>query len=176
MSLSSVAYKEGGVPAPLPQDETERLAHVHECGILDTPEEESFNRISRLIAMLNGVPIAGISIVDDHRQWIKSSFGPLDREGPRQSSFCSHALLSGNTFVVPDTHLDPRFARNPLVLGPPGIRFYAGAPLISSVGYKLGALFVIDTQPRQLSERDRRVLTDFSAVAVDLIESKAKWF
>ena len=175
IQFSSIALAMGGKAAPLPSEEPERLAYVRECGILDTPEEESFNRLTRLVALLNGVPIAGLSVVDDHRQWIKSFVGPLSRTSPRAHSFCSHALLSNELFVIEDTHEDPRFENNPLVSGSPYIRFYAGAPLVSSVGYKLGALFIVDTKPSGLSELNRRILMDFAAIAVDLIESRAKW-
>jgi GAF domain-containing protein len=175
MEFSNLVFTQGGQAAPLPEDEPQRLIYVRECGILDTPDEESFNRLTRLTAILCGVPIAGISVIDDHRQWIKSRYGPLERESAREISFCSYALLSDHLFIVPDAHKDERFRTNPLVQGPPHIRFYAGAPLISSVGYRLGALFIVDTQPNSLTEINRRILRDFAAIAVDLVENKSKW-
>ena len=175
MNFAAISMIEGGRPAPLPKDEPQRLAYVRECGILDTPDEASFDRLTRLTARLTGAPLAGISVIDDHRQWIKSRFGPLDRESPRQISFCSYALLSNDPFTVPDALQDERFRTNPLVLGPPYIRFYAGVPLVSSIGYRLGALFIVDTEAGELSPADTDTLTDLAALATDMIENRSKW-
>ena len=175
MSISSIAAAEGGEPAPLPKDEPQRLAYVRECGILDTPDEASFDRLTRLTARLTGAPIAGLSVLDDHRQWIKSQFGGLGKETSREISFCSYALLSNGLFVVPDAHADARFRNNPLVTGPPHIRFYAGAPLISSVGYRLGALFILGNDAGQLAEHHHETLIDLAALATDMIENRSKW-
>ncbi len=175
MSFSSIALAQGGHAAPLPKDEPQRLAFVRECGILDTPDEASFDRLTRLTARLTHAPAAGISVLDDHRQWIKSRFGSLEKESAREISFCSYALLSDELFVVSDAQADPRFRTNPLVVGPPHIRFYAGAPLISSIGYRLGALFIVDSNVRQRHEHHDEILKDLAALATDMIENRSKW-
>ncbi|MEQ6341193.1 MAG: PAS domain S-box protein [Gammaproteobacteria bacterium] len=149
----------------LPTDETERLAALHALNVLDTVPEDRFDRITRLAARLFDVPIALVSLVDANRQWFKSCHGLSATETPRSVSFCGHAILSDDTFIIPDALLDARFADNPLVTGAPHVRFYAGQPLTGMDGRKLGTLCIIDHKPRHLSEQDREALRSLAALA-----------
>lgn len=148
-----------------PADEHKRLESLRSLKILDTSPEERFDRLTRLAKRLFGVPISLISLVDDDRQWFKSSIGLSATELPRDLSFCGHAILGDEAFLVPDAALDERFSDNPLVTGDPGIRFYAGCPLTVANGSKIGTLCLIDQQPRVLSEDDRELLADLAAMA-----------
>lgn len=114
--------------APLPADESSRLAELHQYEILDTPPEEGFDNLAKLAAQICGTPIALISLVDAHRQWFKAKVG-IDAPGtPRDIAFCAHAIHGQDLFVVPDATQDERFADNFLVAADPSIRFYAGMP------------------------------------------------
>ena len=148
-----------------PADESKRLETLRALKILDTSPEERFDRLTRLAKRLFGVPISLISLVDDDRQWFKSSVGLGASETPRDISFCGHAILGDEAFLVPDAALDERFSDNPLVTGDPKIRFYAGCPLSVSNGSKIGTLCLIDRQPRVLSDDDRELLEDLAAMA-----------
>jgi CheY-like chemotaxis protein len=148
------------VPPPVPGDEQQRLTALRQLGILDTPPEERFDRLTRLAAALFDVPIVLVSLVDFNRQWFKSSHGIGVRETTRETSFCAHAVASRAMLVVPDALLDDRFADNPLVVDGPRIRFYAGQPLILPSGSCVGTLCLVDTRPRQLDENAIRLLVD----------------
>ncbi len=139
-------------------DELARVATLHATGLLDTPEEATFDEIAHLAAHLCRVPIATISLVDESRQWFKSHIGLEARETPRDISFCTHTIMQDQIMMVEDATLDPRFCSSPLVTGPPCIRFYAGFPLISREGFRLGALCVIDHKPRSLTKHQRIAL------------------
>ena len=159
-------------PAPAPPvalDEAERLQILRSYGLLDSPAEENFDRLTRLAARLFEVPTALISLVDEERQWFKSRVGLEVCQTGRDASFCSYAVESGEVFVVPDAHEDARFAANPMVLGAPNIRFYAGAPLVAPEGAVLGAICLIDAQPREFGEADRKQLRDLAAMVMDEI-------
>ena len=156
--------------AAVPSDEAARLAALQRYDILDTPPEAGFDRVTRLAAQLFDVPIALVSLVDADRQWFKSCYGLDARQTSREISFCAHAILSDEIFVVPDAIQDERFAGNPLVTGEAGIRFYAGAPLKTRAGFNLGSLCIIDTKPRQFSEQQLAGLTDLAALVVDELE------
>ena len=151
-----------------PPDETLRLAALRATGLLDTPREERFDRLTRLARLLLDVNIAVVSLVDSDRQWFKSCDGLDASATSRDMSFCGHTILQADIFEVPDALLDPRFADNPLVLGSPHIRFYAGAPLRSPEGLRLGSLCVIHDEPRQLDPGQRRTLRDLA----DLVEQE----
>ena len=131
--------------------EQARLAQLHAYTVLDTPPEQDFDEIAGLAAQLCQTPIALVSFVDADRQWFKARAGLEVCETPRSDSFCAHAMRHEDVMQVPDALLDPRFATNPLVLGEPHIRFYAGAPLRSAAGAPLGTLCVIDHEPRLLT-------------------------
>jgi len=138
--------------AALPADEPQRLAELRSYGVLDTPREQTFDDISELTRAIAGTPVAIVSLVDENRQWFKSCLG-LDAEGtPRDVSFCSHTILQRTPLIISDAMEDPRFADNPLVLGEPHIRFYAGFPLISSAGQSIGSLCAVDFKPHGLDE------------------------
>lgn len=111
------------------------------------------------------VPIALVSLVDEKRQWFKSCIGITEKETPRDISFCGHAILDDEVFIIPDTAKDERFADNPLVINEPHIRFYAGCPLRFTDGSRLGALCIMDTKPRSLSNDDIETLKDLASTA-----------
>jgi len=153
------------LPPPRPADESARLQALHALGILDSPPDERFDTLTRLATRLFGVPIAAVSLIDEHRQWFKSCAGLPVRETPREVSFCGHAILGAEILVVEDARLDARFADNPLVLGPPHIRFYAGSPLVGPDGSRLGTLCVIDSRPRRFGADDGALLRDLARLA-----------
>ena len=148
----------------IPQDEESRLKALRSLNILDTPPEERFDRYTRMAKRMFGVPIALVSLVDENRQWFKSCFGLPVRETPRDISFCGHAILGKEVFVIPDALQDERFADNPLVTEEPHIRFYAGCPLSSIDGSKLGTLCIIDREPRQFTPEDIDTLSDLASM------------
>lgn len=148
------------LPAPFPPDEGARIASLRRMQLLSTPDEEAFDRVTRTAQRLFKVPIALLSLVDAERQWFKSCIGLPVRETPREVSFCGHAILGEELFVVEDATLDPRFADNPLVVGEPRVVFYAGCPLRNSEGHMVGTLCIIDHQPRVLSPELRQSLED----------------
>ncbi len=151
--------------ALIPDDEVARLATLLCLRILDTPPEERFDRITRLVAAHFDVPVAAINLVDAERQWTKAGVGMAVREMPRAISFCAHALLEREALVVTDASQDDRFHDNPQVISPNGIRFYVGVPLHSEDGYALGSLCVADTRPRRFSGTQLARLRDFAALA-----------
>lgn len=149
----------------LPQDEPLRLATLRSLGILDTVAEERFDRLTRLARRVFQAPMALVSLVDQDRQWFKSADGLDARETPRDISFCGHAILGEDPFIVPDAASDLRFSDNPLVLGDPAIRFYAGCPLRAPNGQKLGTLCILDRQPRSFDTDDLAALRDLATMA-----------
>ncbi|MBE9159791.1 PAS domain S-box protein [Nodosilinea sp. LEGE 06152] len=157
--------------SPLPHNEAGRLEALRRYNILDTPPEAGFDRITALAARLFNVPVALISLVDDSRAWFKSAYG-FDRQMvQRQASICSYALLTDQVLVLPDVRQDQRFASNPLVHGEPGVRFYAGAPLLTKDGFAVGTLCILDAQPRDgLSADQQSVLADLAALVVDELD------
>jgi len=163
--LKSLDAEPEFVAPAAPPDELGRLATLQKLDVLDTPPEERFDRLTRLARRLFDVPIALVSLVDDSRQWFKSSDGLDARETPRNISFCGHAILGREVFIVPDASKDPRFAGNPLVRGEPNIRFYAGYPLRAANGQPLGTLCLIDVIPRDFDADDVGSLQDLAAMA-----------
>lgn len=151
----------------LPPDEMQRIAALRDLCLLDTEPEERFDRITRLAAQLFHVPIALISLVDSQRQWFKSAVGLRISETGREVSFCAHAILSAEPLVVEDATCDVRFADSPLVIGEPHVRFYAGHPLSSVDGRRIGTLCIIDRKPRRLQPHEISLLRDLAAMAAD---------
>lgn len=134
--------------APLPPDESARLTLLHAYAILDTPHENTFDQLVARAAHLFSTPMAALTLVDRGRVWAKAKYSLPSRELPRNIAFCAHTILTDAVLVAEDAASDPRFADNPLVLGSAQIRFYAGAPLISPGGGRLGSLCVMDRVPR----------------------------
>ncbi|AWN43292.1 GAF domain-containing hybrid sensor histidine kinase/response regulator [Methylobacterium durans] len=152
-------------------EEQRRLRTLEGYCILDTPPEESFDRVVALARALFDVPVAFVSFVDEHRQWLKARQNLKVSETPRGIAFCSHTIRSPNVLVVPDATRDPRFLDNPLVTGEPKIRFYAGAPITAPAGERLGAVCLIDYVPRPaLSETERENLARLAAIVMDELE------
>ncbi|MDJ0834798.1 MAG: sensor domain-containing diguanylate cyclase [Gammaproteobacteria bacterium] len=147
----------------LPADEEQRLNTLKSLNILDTAAEERFDRLTRMAKRMFDVPIALVSLVDENRQWFKSCIGLPVLETSRDISFCGHAILGDEIFIIPDAAADVRFADNPLVTGEPFIRFYAGCPLKYTDGSKLGTLCIIDREPRDLTEDDLQALRDIAS-------------
>lgn len=148
----------------IPDSENSRLATLNGLKVLDTIAEERFDRVTRLAQRIYGVPIALVSLVDENRQWFKSCIGLEATETPRTISFCGHAILGDETFYISDASKDERFADNPLVTGPPNIRFYAGHPLRAPNGEKMGTLCIIDSEPKILAGEDLLALKDLAAM------------
>ncbi len=154
-----------GSEGDLARRERLRLDTLREYRLLDTPPEEAFDRVTKLVADLFEAPIVLVSLVDDCRQWFKSSYGLDVPETPRDVSFCSFVVADDTAMIVPDAREDARFSGNPLVTGDPFIRFYAGVPLRAYNGAILGTLCVIDREPRAgLTPRELARLEDFAAI------------
>jgi excisionase family DNA binding protein len=154
-------------PALPPEDEGERLAAVEASGLLDTPPEDVFDRLTRLAARATDCPIALLTLLTADRQWFKSRVGLALPEIPRGWAFCNHAILGEAAFMVEDAARDPRFAGNPLVTDEPRIRFYGGVPLRDAGGHALGALCVMDREPRRLRARELQSLEELAAIAAE---------
>ncbi len=150
--------------------EARRLQALWDYEVLDTPAEEDLDRLARLGARIFRTPIALVSLVDDKRQFFKARVGLDVAETSRELSFCRHALAHDDILVVPDAWKDPRFADNPLVTGEPHIRFYAGAPLRTPDGERLGTFCIIDREPREFSDEQLHILTELAALTMDRLE------
>lgn len=141
--------------APVPLDEQKRIEAVKDLAILDTAPEKRFDRITSLAIHFFHVPISTLTIMDTEREWYKSCQGVDAKEGPRAISFCGHVIASRDEMVIiTDTKDDSRFADNPMVIGPPFVRFYAGVPIFDINGMRVGAFCIKDTKPRSLSEAE----------------------
>jgi hypothetical protein len=140
-----------------------RLAALHELGLLDTPAEERFDRVVRLAKRIFDVPTVAVNLIDQDRQFTKSGVGlEAGTNIPRDVAFCPRTIETGAPLVVPDARRDPDWSDNPLVTGDMGIRFYAGAPLAAPGGELVGALCLIDSEPRDLSPTDHALLEDLA--------------
>lgn len=161
------------VIAPIPANEDARLVALRNLLVLDTPAEERYNSIVEFAATAFNVPMALISLVDNDRQWFKASIGMNVCETSRDVSFCGHAILTPNTLVVPDALDDLRFMDNPMVLGDPHIRFYAGAPLKLPGGEIVGTLCLLDHQPRDFQAAELQTLSALRSLVVDQLMTAA---
>ena len=160
--------------APLPRNESERLAALQAYAILDTLPEEAYDDITFLASQICEAPIALVSLIDGDRQWFKSRVGLAVPETSRDLAFCAHAILDPTKLmVVADARDDARFATNPLVTADPHIRFYAGAPFVTLSGVVLGTLCVIDRVPRTLSDDQYRALEALSRQVMSLLELRS---
>lgn len=155
------------------QLEQSRLASLRSLNLLDTPAEERFDRITRLTQRTFGVPIALIALIDDKRTWFKSRVGLAESEMARNGSFCEATLACDGLLIVPDAAKDPRYSRHPLVAGGPGIRFYAGQPLLGPDGKVVGALALLDVVPRDLDIEQRRALRDLAGMVQEQLAASA---
>lgn len=162
------------IPAPIPENENDRLKDLYDTGLLDTPNEEEFNDIVKFASELCNTPISLISLVDSNRQWFKARVGIDIDETDREIAFCSHAILQDGLFEIPDTLKDNRFIDNPLVVNDPSIRFYAGMPLVTSTGSRLGTLCVIDNSPGQLTEQQKAGLKLLANNVIKIAELRIK--
>lgn len=159
--------------APHPTNETERMAALESYDVLDSEPEAGFDDLALIASQICNTPIALVTLVDNHRQWFKARVGLEAPETPREDAFCAHSILEEETLIVADAEHDPRFRDNPLVLGAPGIRFYAGAPLRDAEGHGLGTLCVIDSSPRvdnPLTQDQIQALEALSRQVVALLE------
>jgi predicted PurR-regulated permease PerM len=161
--------------APIPADEEARLSALDELRLLDTEAEPVFDRITAKLARVFEVPVALITLVDRDRQFFKSQVGLPEvlaraRQTPRNVSACGHVVAKNQVMVIEDLARDRRFANNPL-FKEHGIRFYAGVPLLAPNGQPIGSLCLMDLKPRQLSEREKRLLVEY---ANDVMEEIAK--
>ncbi|HEY0993131.1 MAG TPA: diguanylate cyclase [Kofleriaceae bacterium] len=157
--------------APKPIDEAARIAALLRYRILDTAPDPAFDRLTAIVSRVMEVPIALVSLVDAERQWFKSCIGLGDsKETSRDIAFCAYAIHGDSVFVIPDATADARFADNPVVVGEPYVRAYAGAPLRTSDGFRIGTLCAIDRRPRAFSPDQLATLMDLAHVVVSEME------
>lgn len=159
--------------APIPINDEARVCAVEGLHILDTASEERFDCLTREAIKIFSVPISTITLVDKDREWFKSMQGLQTREGPRDISFCGHALMSQVILIIEDTLADPRFADNPMVLGEPKIRFYAGKSLYDhESNLPVGVFCIKDHKPREFSINDMNDFLDLASRAEEEINKK----
>ncbi|MGI2173678.1 PAS domain-containing protein [Shewanella ulleungensis] len=158
-------------PPLVPQTEPSRLKALQQTGLLDTESEQRFDRLTHLAQLCLGTEIVLVSLVDSHRQWFKSKQGLDACETSRDISFCGHTILGEGIFEVSDAKADSRFADNPLVVGAPFIRFYAGVPIVSH-GEKIGTLCFIDNKPRKFTDKERQIAAEFAKTIEQEIEDR----
>ena len=158
-------------PGEIP-DEVERLEALRYYQVLDSEAEPAFDRITALAAKLLRSPIALISFVDEKRQWFKSAHGIDIKQTPRQGGFCAAAITCETPTLISDARASAQFALHPMVVGPPGIRLYAGAPLTTVDGHNLGTICVMDTEPRVLTGEEVAVLADLAGIVMDQLDQR----
>ncbi|MES2153034.1 MAG: sensor domain-containing diguanylate cyclase [Pseudomonadota bacterium] len=159
---------------PLPADEAQRLAALHRYRLLDTPAEADFDFLTEMAAALCGTQFAFVSLVDENRVWFKSAHGSGAVQAPRDADYCSWAILEERGLYIPDLAGDPRTAGLPPTLGPPHYRMYCGANLVSSDGYRIGSLCVLDQQVRELDTATTHMLARLAHQVMSLIELRAR--
>lgn len=158
--------------APIPADEAARLSALRAYEILDAATEQAYDDVVRLAATICGTEMAAVTFVDEARQWLLADVGFGTRETARDTAFCAHTILDASPLVVPDARDDARFADNPFVLGAPRIRFYAGAPLITPGGQRLGSVCVFDDAPRELTPPQVEALEALARLVVRQLEQR----
>lgn len=155
---------------PIPGNEEERLEALHRYQIVDTAAEALFDDLAVLASSICDTPVALVTLLDGDRQWFKAKVGTEVQEVPRDISFCGYTILGNDLMIVEDAREDARFAQNPLVVNDPSIRFYAGSPLVTSDGFALGSLCVLDRVPRQLTASQQSALSALSRQVVAQME------
>ena len=160
--------------APIPDNDEARLEVLKQYRILDTAAEKVFDDITTLAAEVCETPISVLSFIDRDRRWAKSNVGLSQQEAGRDISLCSYAILQNDLLVVPDARADERFAHNPGVTAEPGVRFYAGMPLVTPEGLAIGTLCVVDHVPRQLTEEQANKLRALAGSAMILLEVRRR--
>ncbi len=158
------------MPAPIPDNDDQRVAALRSYHILDTTPEQAYDDFVTLAAAICQTPGASLTFLDRNRQWFKATLTAPVKETPRDVAFCAHTILKKEVMVVEDTHHDARFADYPYVLNGTGPRFYAGAPLIDHEGLALGALCVTDRQPRQITPAQTAALEALARQIIHLLE------
>lgn len=161
--------------AGLPANERKRLRALDEYDLLDTAQESTYDAFTSLAREVAGTKISLISLIDEHRQWFKSHLGLNVQETPRDQAFCAHVVESGEALVVGDAQADARFDDNPLVLGEPNIRFYAGVPLTNPEGFTIGTLCVLDDVPKSLTDWQLAILKQIARTLMSVIEGRRRF-
>src|SRR6476469_578712 len=161
-------------PPPIPENEQQRLKELYRFAVLDTEQETSFEQLVHLAAQICDVPMSLVSLVDADRQWFKARVGLSSSETERRVSFCAHAILNDGVFEIQDARKDDRFFDNPVVVGDPNIRFYAGMPLVTDNGYKLGTFCILDSKPRELTPAQEFALKTLATQAMSLLNLRVK--
>jgi len=162
------------IAAPIPANEQKRLQELYNLELLDTSYEEEFDEIVRIASKMCNAPMSVVTLLDSQRQWFKAKVGMEQDETGRDVSFCGHAIMGDGVMEIPNALDDERFYDNPLVTGAPSIRFYAGMPLVTQRGYKIGTLCVIDTVPRNLDEDQVESLQTLAKQVMRIIELRVK--
>lgn len=158
------------MPYPIPNNETQRLEALRRYGLLDTEPEQFYDDFAFIASQICGTSIALVTLIDENRQWFKAKVGIEGTETPREYAFCAHTIMSDEVMIVEDATADARFASNPFVLAEPNVRFYAGAPLIDSDGFGLGALCVVDNKPRSMTPEQTTALKALARQVVAMCE------
>lgn len=168
--IDELVRQRGAALRPAAEAEAARIAALRRYNVVDTPPEAAFDKITRLASRLLGAPIALISIIDADRVWLKSRQGYDADIVDRNTSFCAVTNPGTGAWTIPDATADPRTADNPVVVGEPGVRSYAAAPLTTSDGHNLGSLCVYDLQPREFDADALATLTDLADIVMDELE------
>jgi GAF domain-containing protein len=157
-------------PFPQPANELDRVQELSSCRLLERPKQKSLALLTELATNVFSVPVALVSLIDAETQWMRAIHGADVTQMPRSTSFCTYVLMQDDPLIVLDATDDPRFASNPLVLGQPRIRFYAGAPIMGPGGHPLGSFCLIDHMPRaQFTPRELRMLKQFTCVSTEIM-------
>lgn len=160
--------------APMPLNEQKRLKELYSLELLDTPYEEEFDEIVKIASKICDAPMSVVTLLDSQRQWFKAKYGIENLDSSRSMSFCAHTIMGEGLMEVPDALYDERFFDNPNVTSSPNIRYYAGMPLVTQKGYKIGTLCVIDTKPRNLSTEQLDMLEILAKQVMRIIELRVK--
>ena len=152
--------------------ESNRIKKLLSYKVLDTSAETAYDDLAAIAAQICGTSASAVSLIDSGRQWFKAKVGTELRETPRDIAFCAHAILQPQVMIVPDARLDKRFANNPLVVGEPFIRFYAGAPIVTPEGYAMGTLCVLDSEPKTLDAKQIAALEALARQVAGLLEMR----